>query len=290
MKTYLIFLFVIIFSLWFNVYGHTNMKIGNQRKKRIVGGKSCSLSKHPYFVSIISFSYDRYKHVCGGSILNEKLILTSRHCCENHADFWVAPSVERKDIMTYGYHKVSKYTFHHPLTKDLLYMCFLFLEFPIKFSNNIKSVSISKVQKNCSTAEIIGFGVQTKMTSGGDVIGFNTLFNPYLQCACIKIYFDKDCKKFEPSLNTAKIFCVSHYKSPCFQDEGGPVICNEKQIGIIFTVHGCGTNNSYAEIAKIDDDIDVITYLPSIHNNTLSFYYNYYLYSIIIFVHLQYKV
>ena len=63
----------------FNILFQANplFKIGDEKlNNRIVGGRQAQKGQFPYQVTLQVFG----EHFCGGSILNEKWILTAAHC------------------------------------------------------------------------------------------------------------------------------------------------------------------------------------------------------------------
>lgn len=52
------------------------------RDERIIGGKPISITEAPYQVALLSDYYmiGVYIHTCGGSIINERVILSAAQC------------------------------------------------------------------------------------------------------------------------------------------------------------------------------------------------------------------
>lgn len=69
--------------------------------ERIVGGTMTQPGEYPWMVSVHEKHGYRFKHICGGTILNENYIVTAAHCI----DYPTSP--RRYQIYT-GVHKLSK--------------------------------------------------------------------------------------------------------------------------------------------------------------------------------------
>ena len=51
--------------------------------RRIVGGEDTTIRDYPWQVSLqISFDGSSWSHTCGGSIIDEKWVITAAHCVE----------------------------------------------------------------------------------------------------------------------------------------------------------------------------------------------------------------
>lgn len=73
----------------------------NSQTGRIVGGTTAQAGEQPWIVSIHEKQQYQYKHICGGTILNEYYIVTAAHCIDSPKSPW-------KYQIYVGLHQLSK--------------------------------------------------------------------------------------------------------------------------------------------------------------------------------------
>ncbi|XP_047534050.1 trypsin, alkaline B-like [Vanessa atalanta] len=58
-----------------------SVALGSPIESRIVGGSTVDISRYPYLVAVL-YSQDSsvFRHICGGSIINNRSVLTAAHC------------------------------------------------------------------------------------------------------------------------------------------------------------------------------------------------------------------
>lgn len=230
------------------------------KKKRMVGGKDCSLEDYPYFVSIARYfnTLQSYFHFCGGSIINNKWILTSFTCCRNN--FHLKVVLGGKNIIDYKqnrYFNVKRRYYKNHTSEENLEVCLLHVSSGLRFPNNVKPVTFNEKyldqSQSCSEVTIMGYGKQSIMTRNLDVVGTQNVYDANLQCLKVTLYFEQDCQKLDENFSIHKRFCTfSLDKGPCYGDEGGPVMCNGEQIGVVYSNYGCGLNDSFTAIIPIN--------------------------------------
>ncbi|XP_053660850.1 trypsin 3A1-like [Anopheles marshallii] len=202
---------------------------------RIVGGRDVEIRDFPYQLSVQNDGY----HVCGGSVVANRLALTAGHCCIGadvanlsirggstfHEDGGILFTVNR--------------IFLHPQYDDdnlnndvcVLRIIGTFLQHP-----NIAIIQIT------NSATIPGGGQGT--VSGWGAVETNGNSVPHLQATKVKILTPTQCnKQIQNSVTpTASMFCAGNVgRSICVGDSGGPLVYEQRQIGIVsFIVNECG--------------------------------------------------
>lgn len=116
-------------------------------KPRIYGGSLAPPQKFPFMISLRArVNYDIYEHICGGSIITPKFILTAAHCGKKR-NFDVTAFrvyVDAANNFDGIPHSVKRFI-PHPEFKlaDLLNdLLFIEVEKPIKFSYTVQPIEI----------------------------------------------------------------------------------------------------------------------------------------------------
>nr|XP_022905872.1 chymotrypsin-1-like [Onthophagus taurus] len=234
---------------------------------RITNGENAPEGKFPFLASILQ----REEHACGGSILNQFLILTAAHCCydlQNEVLF--EPEDLRISVgnlfWRYGTKRdIKEVIVHENFTLGNLGfdIAILVLEKPIEFTKYIKSVKLnpkligSNEKLSCLTA---GWGY--RMLDG--VMDQTT--NHGLQFVEVKTIPLDLCKdmlidKIDVELEKKYYICVftGDGKGTCHADSGGPLMYNNEQIGILSLGMDC--NNTLPEFyTRISEYYDWIMF------------------------------
>ncbi|XP_053661123.1 uncharacterized protein LOC128710107 [Anopheles marshallii] len=202
---------------------------------RIVGGRDVEIRDFPYQLSVQNDGY----HVCGASVVSNRLALTAGHCCFG-AD--VAKLSIRGGSTFHGdggiLFTVNWFTIHPQYDHDNLNndMCLLritgtFLQHP-----NIAIIQIT----NSTTIP----GGDQGIVSGWGAVETDGNSVPHLRATKVKILTQTQCnKRIRNSVTpTASMFCAGNVgRSICVGDGGGPLVYQQRQIGIVsFIVNECG--------------------------------------------------
>ncbi|XP_055385366.1 trypsin-like [Condylostylus longicornis] len=234
---------------------------------KVLGGDNAKPHVAPYIVSIqeVSSSGKKGLHLCGGVILNENWILTAAHCL-------TSKSLVQKLIIVAGAHnidieesgtqirKIDYYKNHdlynggiNPYDIALIYTKEKFI-----FNSNIKSIELPKSDSMpTGNADLYGWG---------SISATNTpVFPGILQHVKMPIIDNETCKKALGS-QSFKLHKTNLCTGPltggtsiCQADSGGPLVQNNKIIGIVsWGKTPCGQPNSPSVFVRVSAFIDWI--------------------------------
>uniref|UniRef100_A0A1L8EAP4 Putative serine protease sp24d-like protein n=1 Tax=Haematobia irritans TaxID=7368 RepID=A0A1L8EAP4_HAEIR len=214
---------------------------------RIVGGENAKVGQFPHQVSLQK--RDGF-HMCGGSILNERFILTAAHCVVDGYGIVARPpelfqvrvgSVDRINGGTLVY--IKRIIVHENYGNFLNDVALLELMEPLEWSNTIKPIEMA----------------DSEVPSGEDVIvsGWGRLFTggpipQRLQWNTLKALTTEECEK-AIEWGYDSLICLAHTQNNgvCNGDSGGPATYQGKLVGVAgFVVDGCGSTNpdGYAKV------------------------------------------
>ncbi|XP_050300608.1 trypsin 3A1-like isoform X2 [Anthonomus grandis grandis] len=189
----------------FSVYGYfllscSIIKVLGFTDSRIVNGTNADIEEFPYAVSL------RYnsRHTCGGTILNEKFILTAAHCACNNDK----PRDAKAYSIQYGLTEIT--------------------------TDSIQTRNVKKI--NCNEFD------SDKIINDCAVIEQNDPISRKLQKLEVEIYDDETCaQKMD---NKHHICFGAMNGGACNGDSGTALLVDNKQVGIAsFITNKCGIAN-----------------------------------------------
>ncbi|XP_056375389.1 acrosin-like [Hyla sarda] len=231
---------------------------GQEFGSRIVGGKDALPGSWPWLVSIQqAIDEDHFVHVCGGSILNDKWILTAAHCFKNQAD-----SVFSWRLV-FGGHKlsasgpevqiraISKKIEHENYDPDTERndIALLSIDRPISYNEHIQPACLPPKTAQVplmTDCYIAGWGVlEEEATEPSDI----------LQEARVDLISTKRCNSTAWYNGAVGVYnlCAGYEKGgidSCQGDSGGPLMCKEPKartysvVGITSWGSGCAQAQS----------------------------------------------
>ncbi|XP_076269101.1 serine protease 33-like isoform X2 [Rhynchophorus ferrugineus] len=204
---------------------------------RIVNGTDANITEFPYMASLRSYYTDTEEiHVCGGSIIARKWILTAGHCLSQNI---TSARVGHTDLDDFS----TNHTFSVPALRTVLYpnyteelnaindLALVELATPLNFSSTIKPVSLPQVNATTpfnSLAWIAGWGMINESTYEPSDI---------LQKVQITVFSDAYClQTIGEDYSVGQNLCagnINNTKGHCSGDSGGPLVINGIQWGII---------------------------------------------------------
>ncbi|XP_060597388.1 uncharacterized protein LOC132751247 [Ruditapes philippinarum] len=245
------------------------IKLGNtKRKKRqlkVSGGFETIKGMHPWQVTI-QRKEEEWSHLCGGTIINDKWILSAAHCFDD----FEKRKLDLKDLrVIVGVHDLTK----HDEYEDIFYIEYIvkhwnYSEFKRSYAINdivllkLKSYIIFNDFKQPACLPESSDLSETKCeVSGWGKEKENGSITDTLRAAQVAIIQEHDCRltlgKDYP-IDFGKVICAGDDGADtCQGDSGGPLICeiNGKStiIGITSWGKGCGRKEApgvYTKVSK----------------------------------------
>ncbi|XP_006864491.1 PREDICTED: serine protease 52-like [Chrysochloris asiatica] len=230
---------------------------------QILGGEFADIADFPWQVGI----FNKGKHRCGGSILNQWWILTASHCFINInvSDLEITYGEDDLSIKNLMKHQVAKLITHPDFDHFILDndIALILLKFPMDFSVKKAPICLSEVNKiekwkNCW---VTGWGIIDPIQH----------VLPALQKVNLQLVQWKMCSQVVPLL-TQNMLCAGYPeggKDACQGDSGGPLVCQKMenqslwyQVGIVSWGMGCGLKNKPGVYTKRVSSVDLLTPPP----------------------------
>ncbi|XP_044729318.1 chymotrypsin-C-like [Chrysoperla carnea] len=203
----------------------------------IVNGIQCS--NEPWVVEIIVLHRQKWKHLCGGTLIHPNWVVTAAHS-------FFHPGKENQPFAPKNAYKVCigspklcsgiQYNIsaiHHPsfeITWDrkLVLNDLALIKLPLSIPDHLASpIPLATNSKECyvnRTGYIFGWGATTK--NERDINDFS----PYLQKGSVTIADNSQCSDITARLDDGKI-CIDCDQSPsvaCNGDSGGPLVVKQE--------------------------------------------------------------
>ncbi|VEN41923.1 unnamed protein product [Callosobruchus maculatus] len=240
----------------------TSQKSYTTQERVICGNSTCDGVKHD-FVVLITGLLTMQK--CGGTLLNSKWVLTAGQCCDKELKYVFAGlSTSIFPLLE------NKFSFLFVLMNEnvkgrVIERCILYEHYdPVNSRNNLALVKLSReiaenpavsyvklpsakmegdFHKLCPQATTMGWGITNPMM-------LRTTNLSSLQCVTHKMDPPDKCISAFHMKNDPKTILCSHASPRRFLDDGGPLVCNNIQYGIITDLNGTYT--------RVDNYLDFI--------------------------------
>ncbi|XP_076284530.1 proclotting enzyme isoform X2 [Lasioglossum baleicum] len=242
-------------------------KNGFQDQKRIVGGHNVEPGEWPWMAAL----FNAGRQFCGGSLIDDKHILTAAHCVANMNPWDVARltvrlgdhNIKTNTEIRHIERRVKRVVRHRGFNLRTLYndVALLTLSEPVQFSEQIRPICLPSGSQLYSgkTATVIGWGSLRESGPQPAV----------LQEVSIPIWSNTECKyKYgaaAPGGIVDSFLCAGRAaKDSCSGDSGGPLMVNDgrwTQVGVVSWGIGCGKGQYPGVYTRVTH------FLPWIHKN-----------------------
>merc|ERR1712215_153178 len=264
--------FVKLFSIlicFFVLKATLGLKCGIKNRKskgRIINGKETGINEYPWMVSIQKHGH----HDCGGSLLNDRWIISAAHCFDNprrpqdhtailgehdRSSNTEAPHVKAKISCIINHPKYDGHTINYDFS-------LLQLKSPVKLSSKIRPICLPPNDKKNYVGE-------TVIATGWGRTEPNTYrLSQKLLGVDLHVVSNEACNKaYHPIRITSQMLCAEDHKGKqdtCQNDSGGPLIKRRghkntyELIGITSWGFGCTNGRHPGVYARVSKQLDWI--------------------------------
>ncbi|XP_075976500.1 transmembrane protease serine 9-like [Anticarsia gemmatalis] len=223
-----------------------NCRCGERNEaSRIVGGVETAVNEFPW---VARLSYHN-KFYCGGSLINDRYVLTAAHCVKTFMWFMVR--------VTLGEHNRCNNT-HRPVTRYIIQVVSKNFTFA-NFNDDIAVLKMNSVVPITDTVKPVCLPTNDHKTyegvhaiaAGWGTMGEGKNHSCYLREVELPVLSNKACKsgKYTANMISETMLCAGYMsegkKDTCQGDSGGPLSAERsdkrhEQLGVVSWGIGCG--------------------------------------------------
>ncbi|XP_065093803.1 serine protease SP24D-like [Ochlerotatus camptorhynchus] len=218
--------------------------VGPSNARRIVGGQFAEEKQFPYQVAL----FKRGQFMCGGSIIDERWILTAAHCILQLNGSVLPNDALRMRVGTPHLHKEGKVL---KPTKIIPHKDYVKLHYDIALIKLGEAIVFDEtMQKLELYLDEVPFGTQVTISGHGKT-GRNEPVSELLKFNTMVILEKDECTNATSRMTG--IICLNNEvdNGACLADSGSPAVYQGKQVGVAnFVLHDCGTHrpDGYASV------------------------------------------
>lgn len=220
--------------------------------RRIVGGEGIQIKRTPYQVSL----QDSGEHWCGGSLIGEDLVLTAAHCFDD-------AEIEKLEVRVGSTSsdkggklvKVKNYICHEDFDTDFITydIALLRLSEKVRLTDAVKVIQLATEEASPGTVAFISGWGRTAET--------NSTLPTKLRGVEVALISREECSKRYPNdkIFDYNICAFTKGKDSCQSDSGGPMVINNKLVGVVSWGLGCARDMNpgvYTSVPKVMDWIE----------------------------------
>lgn len=206
------------------------------RGYRIVGGFEISIADAPHQVSLQS----RGSHICGGSIISPKWILTAAHCTDgasvSNLRIRAGSSKHASGGSVISIKRIVQHSSYNRNTIDYDYSL-LELKSAISLGSNAAVIPLpaqNETVQDGTLCEVTGWGNTQSVSES----------RANLRAAYVPAYNQNQCNSAYARYGgvTGRMLCAGYQaggKDACQGDSGGPLVANGKLVGVVSWGLGC---------------------------------------------------
>ncbi|XP_073834583.1 trypsin-1 [Musca autumnalis] len=219
---------------------------------RIVGGQLAT-ANYPYVVSLMTDTiFGRY-HICGGSIINHRTVITAAHCLASTSASLLKVHVgdTTKKVVDGIVYDVLHTHYHHLWTAETqdYDVGLVRIEGVLVYSPTVQPIklatSMTKI-KDGSYATVLGWGYTSAWGPPAE----------QLRMAQVPIVKQSTCNRRMDGLITKRMLCAGFKNGgvdACQMDSGGPLVYKSTLIGIVSWGVGCAERKKPGVYARVSE-------------------------------------
>jgi len=205
---------------------------------KIVGGVAATQAQGPWQISLNQVSLFGSSHICGGSIVGSRAVLTAAHCCDGGTTSSLTTKygglVRTTLPVTNAVTAITKHPNWNTNTIDADW-CLLTLANAVVTSDAVQIIPIADTPP--------ASGTTCHLTGWGRTSGSSSTLPTALQYTSMSILSAADCHLKWGDVNavTSNMICAqSATSSGCNGDSGGPLTVDGQLVGVVsWGANGC---------------------------------------------------
>ncbi|XP_013133129.1 PREDICTED: trypsin, alkaline C-like [Papilio polytes] len=218
---------------------------GPTRDQRIVGGTVTTISQYPFGAAmLITYDGSTYWQNCGGTILNNRAILSAAHCFLGHVpNTWrirVGSTYANSGGVVHNINTIILHPNYNPTIEDND-ICILRASSNFAFNNNVQAGRIAGSNYNLADNQVvwaIGWGATVFNGPSTEILRHVQIWT-INQSICRQRYGNTELTITDNMLCSGWLDVGG--RDQCQRDSGGPLIHNNVIVGVCSWGLGCGS-------------------------------------------------